>query len=836
MLIFFALLLAASPTSKRVCRTLEKCAAQCSAPKGSAEACFAEGQLQRVKSAKRAPDAAAARAAYAAGCEKGHARACVEHYELNRHGWGGMIDLDAAARSAQRACELGSAAGCAAIAETKLNAVGTAHDPVGGRIFAAQARAGLEKDCKSGDALSCWFVGIFGQMRLYPEALETSGFAAAAKALAPRCENDDAWACSLLGLQYELGWGVGVDLTKGVALSRRSCDLGDGAACNVVANDYANERGVAKDGQVALRYAKLGCDAGSQWACNSVCWWLTRSNGVEKDEAAARLACEKAERLLSAACELGQGSSCWAQAHLNKERFIADAKVERVQSLFAVAAEETRVTCGLRQSWSCQLLAWMHWNGDGVPVDWELAVDFERRACEAGLGAACATIAGRFEAGDAAEVSPARAKAFHLKACALGTTASCGRAQALEVKADETVVPVRCEGGQRASWSAPQRCCHPGQAWSGKDGRCRGTPRCAAGFVVRGETCIDAVKLRDEDFAAKLEQANKLLPWVEDENVRKQQGAQAEAIALEAVKLKPSDLRGYQALASALTLQDRRYAALEAYQAGLKEVAPEDVPKLQENIAQQREHIAFMEETERAILAAKNSPGYTRSPEYCGVAKIYDPWCAANGYAMPSLLPGEDPSDPKRRGPSMGDVVAAALREQREQQQRGGAPSFEMPSAGGQTLGTGAISATPVGNCQPCETVDCGAQIAACKATTHGQRACYEAAACVCECHRRNGGCGTSISFLERCIANNRANAARLVGSGTAVDTRQVTPPPAAPPAPQRDCAAAYKNCMAGSGGCAGQACAAPAEDPCVLNPGGPVCRCWRQREACERQ
>ncbi len=58
---------------------------------------------------------------------------------------------------------------------------------------------------------------------------------------------------------------------------------------------------------------------------------------------------------------------------------------------------------------------------------------------------------------------------------------------------------------------------------------------------------------------------------------------------------------------------------------------------------------------------------------------------------------------------------------------------------------------------------------------------CYDAAACLCECHKAHNGCGSSVQSLDRCIQENRAKSAALSGSkGAAVST--ASPPKEQPP------------------------------------------------------
>jgi hypothetical protein len=67
------------------------------------------------------------------------------------------------------------------------------------------------------------------------------------------------------------------------------------------------------------------------------------------------------------------------------------------------------------------------------------------------------------------------------------------------------------------------------------------------------------------------------------------------------------------------------------------------------------------------------------------------------------------------------------------------------------------------------------------------QHKCYDAAACLCECHKSfTGGCGSEIPALDKCIQENRTKSAALRGNkGTQVS--KDPPPPKPPPPPKTE-------------------------------------------------
>jgi hypothetical protein len=62
------------------------------------------------------------------------------------------------------------------------------------------------------------------------------------------------------------------------------------------------------------------------------------------------------------------------------------------------------------------------------------------------------------------------------------------------------------------------------------------------------------------------------------------------------------------------------------------------------------------------------------------------------------------------------------------------------------------------GNCNMCES-RCASLTSGCR---NSQSSCYRAAACLCQCNIDAGGCGSSISALQRCVSDNTASANAL--------------------------------------------------------------------------
>ena len=78
--------------------------------------------------------------------------------------------------------------------------------------------------------------------------------------------------------------------------------------------------------------------------------------------------------------------------------------------------------------------------------------------------------------------------------------------------------------------------------------------------------------------------------------------------------------------------------------------------------------------------------------------------------------------------------------------------------------GAGSANVFTVANALQSACAACGDRCAArTRACQDGSvKACYEAAACLCECNLAAGGCGSSKDALEECVRENRKAAEQL--------------------------------------------------------------------------
>jgi hypothetical protein len=159
------------------------------------------------------PDLEPAAAVLRQGCERKEAEACFLLARMQREGLiGRAADPAAAQRLARRACELGSAAGCA-LAGLALCTGGALPADCGRGV------ALLERACAAGQADGCFNAGVAwarGKPGLQKQARAADLFDKA-------CALGDAMGCYRLAFQFEHGLGRPADAQQTQALLRKAC-------------------------------------------------------------------------------------------------------------------------------------------------------------------------------------------------------------------------------------------------------------------------------------------------------------------------------------------------------------------------------------------------------------------------------------------------------------------------------------------------------------------------------------------------------------------------------------------------------------------------------------
>ncbi len=336
---------------------------------GSASACFREGWL--LWSRKGGPHAARALELFRAACASGSGEACAyEAIEL----------MDApngsgeSAAAAERACELGSGAGCAHLAFLYATGKFVKKDD-------RRATTLYGKACDLGDPQGCYNVGLMADdARGGP--LDS---AHAAAKYQEACTLGSATGCTNLGFLYENGRGVKADRLKAVALYQHGCD---GSSCQPsnlggcvnVGRAYRDGIGVEKDEARAAEIFREACDRkvnpddihaaenGSR-ACSLLGGLYVAGDGIPKD-------LDKGRELSELGCERGDAFGCF-----NAAAVAVDA---------ASAAHFLDLACQGGDGEGCFDLGVAYAKGNGVAADKRRSAELYRRACQLDFKQACA--------------------------------------------------------------------------------------------------------------------------------------------------------------------------------------------------------------------------------------------------------------------------------------------------------------------------------------------------------------------------------------------------------------------------------------------------------------
>jgi TPR repeat protein len=279
--------------------------------------------------------------------------------------------------------------------------------------------------------------------------------------LADRCERDDLAACGPAAVKLSRS-AEPQDRVRAVRLDEIGCAKDDAKRCLHLAHELDSGNYIAKDEDRERAIYQRLCDRGTGEAC----WQLTYFAGVQADVA---------KELYARACDHGFLEGCLRQAQgapleaRTLEQRVFDAELAHCKSgdahaclragrvgeplqatvpLDAWAAVRTAAKrgCEAKIAEDCFNVAWMAEEGVTGPPDPAAALEFRRRACDAGDGATCTLVAIALGDADpatpklleracalgddygcnlAAPASGPKALAMHLRACELGNDSSC---------------------------------------------------------------------------------------------------------------------------------------------------------------------------------------------------------------------------------------------------------------------------------------------------------------------------------------------------------------------------------------------------------------------------
>jgi TPR repeat protein len=190
---------------------------------------------------------------------------------------------------------------------------------------------------------------------------------------------NDPIACTQLGVRYENGDGVPMDLGRALALYQRGCAGGCAAGCFNQALLYATGKGVAQDLATAAKLYQRGCEGGNALACTNLGVLYRDGRGVPRDDARAFAFCTQG-------CSGGNAVGCSNVGYLYETgRGVARSDDK--------AFEYYRQGCDGGDAVACGTLGWMHYQGRGIEANPTVARSLLQKACSQGNQWACDRLA-----------------------------------------------------------------------------------------------------------------------------------------------------------------------------------------------------------------------------------------------------------------------------------------------------------------------------------------------------------------------------------------------------------------------------------------------------------
>ncbi len=312
-----------------------------------------------------------------AACKAGSAEACAyEGLQVSEN----PERVSEARPLDERACDLGSGAGCANVAFLFATGKSVAKDD-------RKAASLYRKSCDLGDAQGCYNAGVMADdgrgVREDP--------AAAAADYAEGCSLGSSTACTNLGFLYEHGRGVRQDKARAVELYQKGCE---GTTCRVsnlggclnVGRALRDGIGVAVNEPKAAEIFREAChrkadpedvhaEENGARACSLLGGLYIAGDGIERD-------LDQGREFSILGCDRGDAFGCFNAAVCYGSSAGASADPAKAASYFERA-------CRLRDGESCHQLARAYESGKGVPRDAARAKALEKDACEFGFTDSC---------------------------------------------------------------------------------------------------------------------------------------------------------------------------------------------------------------------------------------------------------------------------------------------------------------------------------------------------------------------------------------------------------------------------------------------------------------
>ena len=310
-----------------------------------------------------------------------------------------------------RACELGTAASCGALAILRDGgSLGS------GGLGAIPPERLHGMACERGWAVSCERVA---QLLLVSGAHRSRDPSRAVKLLRAACDADAALACLLLADRYAQGDGVRMDQTRARKLRLAACEADQPEGCHAVAHMERRGLGGAKQPVAAMAHLRSACELGSAGACEHLARATELGQGVAEDKARAFDLMRRALELYETRCAAADTQACADWGRLLRQSGGGPADEARGRELQRAACEKGNADGCI----GVMMRGAMFLPGKGRIVGGRALA----RACRAGDGKACYVL-GRIGRRALPLMGATSVETILDRGCALGEAPSCNAA------------------------------------------------------------------------------------------------------------------------------------------------------------------------------------------------------------------------------------------------------------------------------------------------------------------------------------------------------------------------------------------------------------------------
>ncbi|USG63257.1 sel1 repeat family protein [Sneathiella marina] len=229
------------------------------------------------------------------------------------------------------------------------------------------------------------------------------------------CDSGNGDSCFELATIYRVGETVTPDALRALKFYLLACKADNIDGCIHASENYRNAAENARPDvktsselmSIASYYYEKACNLGNAASCYNAGVVHNTGDGEKIDD-------EKAEEFFQKGCNLFNESSCRA----------LEVKSRKIQST-GNSTKVDRVACNPGQPARCNNLGNDFLNGNGVPKDVPLAIQYYENACEYGEGIGCYNLGAMYENGNGVKRDSVKAVASLRESCRLGYPDGC---------------------------------------------------------------------------------------------------------------------------------------------------------------------------------------------------------------------------------------------------------------------------------------------------------------------------------------------------------------------------------------------------------------------------